>query len=150
MLFTRLLSISWAPLIRFTPPYRLSAQCGERTPSQHPIITCLAQCKPVYRHFGYDVHAAYALSMTFFSTDPVERRRQRVAFQSVLRDLRQERGLNQQQMAKLLGVPQQWVSRYETGERRLDVLELLHILETLGVPLSEFIALLRERLPPRV
>ena len=88
--------------------------------------------------------------MTFFSTDPIERRRQRVAFQSVLRDLRQERGLNQQQLANLLGVPQQCVSRYETGERRLDVLELLHILETLGMPLSEFIALLRKRLTPPV
>jgi transcriptional regulator with XRE-family HTH domain len=53
-------------------------------------------------------------------------------------------GLTQVQMAKRLRKPQSYVSKAETGERRLDVLELIEYLRALGVdPLGFFRKLLR-------
>jgi transcriptional regulator with XRE-family HTH domain len=52
---------------------------------------------------------------------------------AVLRDLRQEAELTQVQVAAELGVPQSFVSKYESGERRLDVIELGHVAQALGV-----------------
>jgi transcriptional regulator with XRE-family HTH domain len=40
--------------------------------------------------------------------------------------------LSQQELAKRLGRHQQFVSRYETGERRLDVVEFVDIARVLG------------------
>jgi transcriptional regulator with XRE-family HTH domain len=40
-------------------------------------------------------------------------------------------GLTQQQLARLLRKPQSFVSNYERGQRRIDVLELLRIVEAL-------------------
>lgn len=56
-----------------------------------------------------------------------------------LRELRLERGLNQTQLAERLGVWQEWVSRYEVGERRLDIVELIDIAKALEVPLTEIL-----------
>lgn len=56
---------------------------------------------------------------------------------AVLRALRQESGLTQVQVAEQLGVPQSFVSKYESGERRLDVVELRHVAEVLGISVRE-------------
>lgn len=60
---------------------------------------------------------------------------------AVLADSRERAGLTQQQLAKLLRKPQSFVSNYERGQRRIDVLEFLRIIETLD---AEPIAVLRE------
>lgn len=57
----------------------------------------------------------------------------------MLRRLRSERGLNQEQLAVKLGVRQEWVSRYEVGERRLDVVELADIASALGVTIAQIL-----------
>ena len=44
---------------------------------------------------------------------------------------RDRAGLTQAQLARLLRKPQSFVSNYERGQRRIDVLELLRIVETL-------------------
>ena len=44
---------------------------------------------------------------------------------------RDRAGLTQAQLAKLLRKPQSFVSNYERGQRRIDVLELLRIIEAL-------------------
>jgi transcriptional regulator with XRE-family HTH domain len=44
---------------------------------------------------------------------------------------RERAGLTQQQLAKLLRKPQSFISSYENGQRRIDVLELLRIAEAL-------------------
>ena len=49
---------------------------------------------------------------------------------------RKQRGLSQEALAKLLGRHQQFVSRYETGERRLDAVEFVDIARQLGVGLE--------------
>ena len=64
----------------------------------------------------------------------------------LLRSVRKETNLRQEDVAKLLERPQSFVSKYESGERRLDVLELLDVCEALGLPLTEFIQKLESKL----
>jgi transcriptional regulator with XRE-family HTH domain len=56
---------------------------------------------------------------------------------SLLRQLRHEAGLTQVQVAARLGVPQSFVSKYESGERRLDVVELGHVAGALEATVRE-------------
>jgi len=60
-------------------------------------------------------------------------------FLSLLRRMRLDAGLRQADLARKLGQPQSFVSKYESGERRIDVLELRQICMVLGVSLSEFV-----------
>jgi predicted transcriptional regulator len=50
----------------------------------------------------------------------------------LLRTLRREAGLTQVEVAERLDVPQSFVSKYESGERRLDVIELRHVVQAIG------------------
>jgi hypothetical protein len=43
--------------------------------------------------------------------------------------------------------PQSFVSRYESGQRRLDLLELRQICQTVGVSLPEFVERFERSLP---
>lgn len=58
--------------------------------------------------------------------------------QKLLREARAKTGLNQVGLAKKLGRPQSFVSKYETGERRLDLVELREICQALKIPLPTF------------
>ena len=55
---------------------------------------------------------------------------------TLLRELRHQAGLTQVQVAERLDLPQSFVSKYESGERRLDVIELRHVAEALGTTAS--------------
>jgi len=70
----------------------------------------------------------------------------REALLELLREVRTEKGLIQTDLAKRLGRPQNFVSLYERGVRRLDVLELREVCKALGVPLAGFIRRLEKRL----
>ena len=59
---------------------------------------------------------------------------------SLLVTLRNDLGMRQVDLADRLGRPQSFVSKYESGERRLDVLELSEICRALSVSLSEVVA----------
>ena len=48
-------------------------------------------------------------------------------------EARAAKGLTQAAVAALLDKPQQYVSRYETGERRLDLFEFLDAANALGI-----------------
>lgn len=64
----------------------------------------------------------------------------------LLKGIRQERGIRQTELADRLGVPQSFVSKYESGDRRLDILELRKVCEAIGIPFEEFIRELEENL----
>jgi transcriptional regulator with XRE-family HTH domain len=51
----------------------------------------------------------------------------------LLREARRHAGLTQQVVAKRLYRPQSYVSKYESGERRLDVIEFLRVTKALKV-----------------
>ncbi|MBO9669559.1 MAG: helix-turn-helix transcriptional regulator [Sphingobium sp.] len=48
-------------------------------------------------------------------------------------EARKKQTLTQQAVAEILGKPQQYVSRYETGERRLDIFEFIDVAAALKV-----------------
>ena len=50
---------------------------------------------------------------------------------AALAGARERAGLTQHQLAKALRKPQSFVSNYERGQRRIDVLEVLRIVESL-------------------
>ena len=56
-----------------------------------------------------------------------------------LRQLRQQHGLTQRDLAKKLGVAHCFVGRAETCERRLDIMDLIHILRALNCGNREII-----------
>jgi transcriptional regulator with XRE-family HTH domain len=59
---------------------------------------------------------------------------------------RERAGLTQAQLAKALRKPQSFVSNYERGQRRIDVLELLRIVEALkGEPRAVFADVISRR-----
>ena len=57
----------------------------------------------------------------------------------LLRRIRLDAGLRQEDLAQRLGKPQPYVSRYESGERRLDILELREVCLALRVKLTDFV-----------
>ena len=57
---------------------------------------------------------------------------------------RQERGLTQAQLAAALSRPQSFVSKYETGERRLDFVEVIEIAEILALDIGMLVRRVRE------
>ena len=63
----------------------------------------------------------------------------RVRLQGLLRAVRQEAGLNQTELAGRLKSDQSFVSRYERGERRLDLIELEQIAKACGIELNELV-----------
>ena len=48
-------------------------------------------------------------------------------------EARKRQALTQQAVADMLGKPQQYVSRYETGERRLDIFEFIDVASALKI-----------------
>jgi transcriptional regulator with XRE-family HTH domain len=65
---------------------------------------------------------------------------------SILTSLRHDLGLRQSDLAEKLGRPQSFVSKYESGERRLDLLEINEICTALHVSLSEVVARVEQEL----
>lgn len=61
----------------------------------------------------------------------------------VLTEARKSQGLSQEALAEKLGRLQTFVSKYERGERRLDVVELLDVTEALQLDASKLIRQLR-------
>jgi transcriptional regulator with XRE-family HTH domain len=55
----------------------------------------------------------------------------------LLKKARQDKGITQVQLAELLGKPQSFVAKFESGERRLDVVEFARIAKLLDVSALE-------------
>ena len=55
-----------------------------------------------------------------------------------MKEARIEAGFRQTDLAKRLGKPQSFVSKYESGERRLDLAELWEVCRAMGVSLQDF------------
>ena len=59
-----------------------------------------------------------------------------------LRKIRLDAGLRQTDLSTRLGRPQSYVSKYESGARQLNILEIREICEVVGISLSHFVFLL--------
>ena len=60
-----------------------------------------------------------------------------LALRNFLRDRRKNAGLRQADLAERLGVPQSFVSKYESGERLLTFTETFTILRELGIDVRD-------------
>lgn len=65
-------------------------------------------------------------------------------FRALLVEIRQDAGVTQTVLARKLGRPQSFVSKYERGERRLDVVEFLEVTRALRVDPLRVISELRD------
>ncbi len=73
-------------------------------------------------------------------------RSEREAFLTLLREVRQEAGLRQADLAARLAVPQSFVSKIESGERRLDILELRQLCAAVEISPLKFATRLEQSL----
>lgn len=56
-----------------------------------------------------------------------------------LRIIREESGVTQEQLASMLGIKQTIISKIETCERRLDIIELRNVCKVLNISLIDFV-----------
>lgn len=63
----------------------------------------------------------------------------------LLREARTASGMTQSELASKLRRPQSFVSKFEQGERRLDVIEYLELCEALGIQASDLLGSLQRR-----
>lgn len=66
-------------------------------------------------------------------------------FKTLLTEYRKKAAKTQQNLADILDKPQSYVSKYESGERRLDLIEFLDVAEALEFDTSAFIEELKRR-----
>jgi len=66
---------------------------------------------------------------------------------ALLRSVRSKAGLTQAEVAERVGLPQSFVSKYESGERRLDLIELKQVCKALGIALAEFVRRFEKEIP---
>lgn len=59
--------------------------------------------------------------------------------QELLRQIRIESGMSQSELAAKLKQPQSFISKYENGERRLDLIEVEQICDATGTTLMDLI-----------
>jgi transcriptional regulator with XRE-family HTH domain len=52
---------------------------------------------------------------------------------NALKKARKEKGITQAQLAEALGKPQSFIAKVESGERRLDVVEFVHLARLVGL-----------------
>ena len=58
---------------------------------------------------------------------------------ALVRKAREKSGRTQGEIAQALGRPQSYISKVETCERRIDIIELLQLCRVVGVTLAEVI-----------
>ena len=68
-------------------------------------------------------------------------------FRDTLVAVRKDAGVTQIELAERLGKPQQFVSKYERGDRRVDLIEFVAVCRALRIDPKEAFALVLRRLP---
>lgn len=58
---------------------------------------------------------------------------------ALLRQIRLDANLTQSQLAEKIGQTQSYVSKYENGEQRLDLIELETVCKAVGISLTDFV-----------
>lgn len=72
------------------------------------------------------------------------------SFLEVLVDARKRRGVTQVELGERLGKPQTFVSKFERGVRRLDVVEFYGVAKAIGVDPVDLFREVSERLPDKI
>jgi transcriptional regulator with XRE-family HTH domain len=69
------------------------------------------------------------------------------SFREALVAARKEAGVTQVELAERLGKPQQFVSKIERGDRRVDLVEFVAICRALRVDVKDTFSMMLRRLP---
>ena len=85
-----------------------------------------------FSHIDQDLHIKCAVKKNI-------RLNQQKKLLALLRGARVEAGLTQSELASRLAKDQTFVSKYESGERRLDILELREVCQAAGIDFVTFI-----------
>ena len=85
-----------------------------------------------FSHIDQDLHIKCAVKKNI-------RLNQQKKLLVLLRGVRVEAGLTQSELASRLGTDQTFISKYESGERRLDILELREVCQATGTDFIMFI-----------
>ena len=85
-----------------------------------------------FSHIDQDLHIKWAVKKSI-------RLNQQKKLLVLLRGVRVEAGLTQSELASRLGTDQTFFSKYESGERRLDILELREVCQVTGTDFFLFI-----------
>ena len=64
---------------------------------------------------------------------------------ALLREAREAAGVTQAQLSEQLGKPQSYVSKYENGDRRLDVIEMLDVCDQISADPHQVIDAISKR-----
>jgi transcriptional regulator with XRE-family HTH domain len=67
-------------------------------------------------------------------------------FLELLYQVRVTAGMTQKTLAEKLDVPQSFISKVETGERRLDIIELSEVCRCLNITLGDFVKTLEHKI----
>ena len=68
------------------------------------------------------------------------------SFCEVIKSEREKRSYKQNELADKIGIKQSFISKTESGDRRLDVIELLEYCEAMNISLTEFVFRLEGKL----
>ncbi|MEG1214247.1 MAG: helix-turn-helix transcriptional regulator [Leclercia sp.] len=68
---------------------------------------------------------------------------------NALKAARKGRGITQTQLAEALGKPQSFIAKVESGERRLDVVEFVHLAKLIGADALMIIGSIQGSFQPR-
>jgi len=94
-----------------------------------------------FSHTDQDLHIKWAVKKNI-------RLNQQKKLLVLLRRIRVDAGLTQSELASRLARDQTFVSKYESGERRLDVLELREVCRAIGTDFVTFMRKLDKDLEP--
>lgn len=67
-------------------------------------------------------------------------------FLELIKEKRINLNITQVELASILNKPQSYVSKYESGNRRLDLIEFLEVCESLKIEPNEFINELQDKI----
>ena len=67
------------------------------------------------------------------------------ALRALLREIREAKGVSQEELSERLGRPVTYIGKVELGARRLDVVELLQVCSLLSIEGADFIRRLEQR-----
>jgi transcriptional regulator with XRE-family HTH domain len=69
-----------------------------------------------------------------------------IIFQNLIKAERKIKDISQMEMAIRTGFSQSAISKYESGERKLDIVELASVCDALDIKLSDFILKLEKKI----
>lgn len=62
---------------------------------------------------------------------------------AALKQARKAQGITQMQLAEALGRPQSFIAKIESGERRLDVVEFVHLARLVGLNVEDVLKIIK-------